>query len=138
MNGLLLFQTTLLVAISLAVLYPVIAHSRSVLHTEAIVMLAVSTFAFTVGSVVEQGMGMAVAAEGVYLFSAVLFGASVWLFAREFVRTGEASFGAGDGHAPSHGSGFAEGSDDRADDGFAAASESVGGFADATEGDDGE
>ena len=138
MNGLLLFQTALLVAISLAVLYPVVAHSRSVLHTEAIVMLAVSTFAFTVGSVVEQGMGMAVAAEGVYLFSAVLFGASVWLFAREFVRTGEASFGAGDGPAPSHGTGFGDVPDDEGGDGFAAASESVGGFADATEGDDGE
>jgi hypothetical protein len=142
MNGLLLFQTTLLVAISLSILYPVVAHSRSVLHTEAIVILAVSTFAFTVGSVVEQGMGMAVAAEGVYLFSAALFGASMWLFAREFVRPGEASFDADGGPAPSSGSGFANPSDDAAEGGFAEAPPSGEsteyGFAGATEGEDGE
>ena len=141
MNGLLLFQTALLAAISLAVLYPVVAYSRSVLHTEAIVMLAVSTFVFTVGSVVEQGMGMVAAAEGIYLFSAVLFVGSVWLFAREFVRAEESSFGAGDGPAPSSGSGFAEAPEDAAGGGFVDAPESGSaedGFAGATEGGDGE
>jgi hypothetical protein len=140
-HGLLLFQTVLLVAISLSVLYPVVAYSRSVLHTEAIVMLAVSTFAFTVGSVVEQGMGMVVAAEGVYLFSAVLFAAAIWLFAREFVRSGEASFEDGDDLPPNTASGFTDVPDDGAEEGFAAAAaaeQAEGGFDDATEGNDGE
>jgi hypothetical protein len=141
-HGLLLFQTALLVAISLAVLYPVVAHSRSVLHTEAIVTLAVSTLVFTVGSLAEQGLGNTVAAEGIYLCSAVLFGASVWLFAREFVRSGEASFEVGDEPAPSSGSGFPDVPDDDSEGGFTEAPMSrestERGFADATEGEDGE
>lgn len=131
MSGhLLTIQTVVLVAVSLAVLYPVIAYSRSVLHTEAIVALALSTFAFTVGSVVEQGLGRPVAAEGIYLLSAVVFGVAVWLFAREFVRPGETAFG-GD---------TAAGGDETASrGGFAAASEEFdGGFANASEGEDGE
>lgn len=139
MNGLLVFQTVLLVAISLSVLYPVVAHSRSVLHTEAIVTLAVSTLVFTVGSLAEQGLGNTVAAEGIYLCSAVLFGASVWLFAREFVRAGEASFGVGDGPAPSSGSEFPDVPDDAGESGFAESAGSTDAdFADATEETDGE
>lgn len=123
---LLTIQTVVLVVVSLAVLYPVVAYSRSVLHTEAIVALALSTFVFTVGSVVEQGLGHPVAAEGIYLLSAVAFGLAVWLFAREFVRPGATGFG---DDTASWGDGAAS------EGGFAEAAE---GFANATEGEDGE
>ncbi|MFD1526366.1 hypothetical protein, partial [Halolamina salina] len=56
-HALLTVQTVVLVTISLAILYPVVAYSRSVLHTEAIVALAASTLVFTVGSLVEQAPG---------------------------------------------------------------------------------
>lgn len=153
-HALVLIQTVVLVGISLAIIYPVVAYSRSVLHTDAIVALAASTMAFTAGAVIEQGLGMAVAAEGVYLLSAVSFGGSVWLFAREFVSPGESGFGADDGPAPGAGPRFADASESRAEGGFAEASEAEpaategfssapeddvsAGFAAATEDEDGE
>ena len=125
---LLTVQTVVLVTISLAILYPVVAYSRSVLHTEAIVALAASTLAFTAGSLVEQALGRPVVAEGVYLISAVAFGIAVWLFAREFVRPGEPSFGDDGGPAPGSTPEFADVTDDAIE----------GGFADARGDDDGE
>lgn len=120
-------QTAVLVAISLAILYPVVAYSRSVLHTEAIVALAASTLVFTVGSLVEQALGRPVAAEGIYLLSGIVLCLAVWLFAREFVRPGETAFGEDDS-ASGAASGFADVPSDAAE----------GGFASATEDDDGE
>lgn len=125
---LLTVQTAVLVAISLAILYPVVAYSRSVLHTEAIVALAASTLLFTVGSLVEQALGRPVVAEGIYLLSAVAFGLAVWLFAREFVRPGETAFGEDDDSTSGSSSGFGDAVPDAAE----------GGFASATEDDDGE
>ena len=124
-----LIQTAILVVVSLAVLYPVVAYAGAVLHTEAVSLLALSVFVFTVGSVLEEAMGMATASEGVYLLSSLCFAGSVWLFAREFLRVTDPSFGAGDGREES--AGF-----DSAPAGGSAATE--GGFADATEGSDGE
>ncbi|QKY20980.1 hypothetical protein B4589_011565 [Halolamina sp. CBA1230] len=124
---LLTVQTAVLIGISLAVLYPVVAYSRSVLHTEAIVALALSTFAFTVGSVIEQALGRPVVAEGIYLLSAVAFGLAVWLFAREFVRPGETAFGVDDDPEPGSMPGFADASEEPAEGGFADASEEADG-----------
>ncbi|GAB7094110.1 hypothetical protein JCM30237_12620 [Halolamina litorea] len=153
-HALVLVQTALLVGISLAIIYPVVAYSRSVLHTEAIVTLAASMLTFTAGALIEEAMGMAVVAEGVYFLSAVSFGGSVWLFAREFVSPGESGFGADDGPEPGAGPRFSDVSESRAEGGFAEASEAEpaategfssapeddvsGGFAGATEDGDGE
>ncbi|WP_053946989.1 hypothetical protein [Halolamina sediminis] len=125
---LLTVQTAVLVTISLAILYPVVAYSRSVLHTEAIVALAASTLVFTVGSLVEQALGRPVVAEGIYLLSGIVLGLAVWLFAREFVRPGETAFGADDDPAQGPPSEFTDVRSDAAE----------GGFAGATEEDDGE
>jgi len=124
---LLTVQSAVLVAISLAILYPVVAYSRTVLHTEAIVALAASTLVFTVGSLVGQALGRPVVAEGIYLLSGIVLGLAVWLFAREFVRPGETAFGADDSASGSS-SGFGDAVPDPAE----------GGFASATEDDDGE
>ncbi|GAB7014139.1 hypothetical protein ACFQEQ_15265 [Halolamina salina] len=126
-HALLTVQTVVLVTISLAILYPVVAYSRSVLHTEAIVALAASTLVFTVGSLVEQALGRPVAAEGIYFLSCLALALAVWLFAREFVRPGETGFGTDDDTTPSRASGFGDAHDTTG-----------GGFAAATEEDDGE
>ncbi|MFW5934399.1 MAG: hypothetical protein ACOCQL_00955 [Halolamina sp.] len=115
-------QTAVLVAVSLAILYPVVAYARTLLHTEAVVLLAASVLVFTAGSLFEEGLGMTTVSEGTYLLSCLLFAGSVWLFAREFVRLGEPSFHADDGPTA--------GEFERSPGGQ--------GFAGATEGDDGE
>ncbi|NHX35068.1 MULTISPECIES: hypothetical protein [Halolamina] len=121
-------QTAVLVVVSLAILYPVVAYARTLLYTDAVSLLAASVLVFTAGSVLEEGLGMTTASEGTYLFSCLCFAASVWLFAREFVRVGGSSFDADDAPASS---GFGGETGD-------APSPSEQGFAGATEGDDGE
>lgn len=131
MTHLLVAQTAVLVVVSLAVLYPVVAYARTLLYTNAVAMLAASLLVFTSGSLAEEGLGMATASEGLYLLSCLCFAGSVWLFAREFVRIDAGSFAIEDGTSPGDSRGFAA----------AATERSVGtdhGFADATEGDDGE
>lgn len=123
---LLAVQTIVLVAVSLAVLYPVVAYARTLLYTDAVTLLAASLLVFTAGSVLEEGLGMTTASEGVYLLSCLCFAGSVWLFAREFVRVNEPSFTV---DASDTSSGFVE----------ETGNESAGrGFAGATEGEDGE
>lgn len=119
-------QTVVLVVVSLAILYPVVAHARTLLYTEAVTLLAASVLVFTAGSVLEGGLGMVTAAEGTYLLSCLCFAGSVWLFAREFVRLNDSSFEVAD-DAPGMASGL---------DGGPSPTEQ--GFAGATEGDDGE
>jgi|AntRauTorcE11898_2_1112593.scaffolds.fasta_scaffold03534_6 hypothetical protein len=92
MSRVLVAQTVVLVAISLAILYPVVAYARTLLYTEAVTMLATSLLVFTAGSIVEEGLGMVTASEGIYLLSALCFAAATWLFAREFVRPGSGGF----------------------------------------------
>ncbi|WP_435117947.1 hypothetical protein [Halolamina sp. C58] len=116
-------QTAVLVTISLAILYPVVAYSRSVLHTEAIVSLAASMLVFTAGSLVEQALGYPVAAEGIYLLSGVVLALAVWLFAREFVRPGETAFEEGDDTTSGGSAGFGDAVPDAAEGGFASAPE---------------
>jgi hypothetical protein len=122
-------QTVVLVVVSLAILYPVIAYAQTLLYTDAVTLLAASVLVFTAGSVLEGGLGMVTAAEGTYLLSSLCFAGSVWLFAREFVRVGDPSFDADD--TPGASPGF-----DGATTGVPSTSEQ--GFAGATEGDDGE
>lgn len=122
-------QTAVLVVVSLAILYPVVAYAQTLLHTDAVSLLAASVLVFTAGAVLEEGLGTTTAAEGIYLLSSLCFAGSVWLFAREFVRVSGSSFDADDA-APAS-SGF-----DRA----TREPPSTGGqgFADATEEDDGQ
>ncbi|KPN30137.1 hypothetical protein SY89_00860 [Halolamina pelagica] len=122
-------QTVVLVVVSLAILYPVVAYARTLLYTEAVTLLAASVLVFTAGSVLQGGLGMVTAAEGTYLLSCLCFAGSVWLFAREFVRVGDSSFDTDD--TPGSSPGF-----DGATTGVPSPSEE--GFAGATEGDDGE
>lgn len=128
-SSVLLVQTAVLVFVSLAVLYPVVAYARTLLYTGAVAMLAASLLVFTAGSLAEGGLGMVAAAEGIYLLSALCFAAAVWLFAREFVRI-DGGF-AVDDTTPGESSGFAD-----ADTTESGATESR--FGDATEGKDGE
>ena len=101
-------QTVVLVAVSLAVLYPVVAYARTLLYTEAVTMLSVSLLVFTIGSVVDEGLGMVTASEGIYLLSSLCFATAVWLFAREFVRINEGSFAVDDSISVDGPSGFAD------------------------------
>jgi len=123
-------QTVVLVAVSLAVLYPVVAYARTLLYTEAVTMLSASLLVFTIGSVVDEGLGMVTASEGIYLLSSLCFAAAVWLFAREFVRINEGSF-AVDDSISSGPSGFAD-ADTTATDTVTE------GFGNAPEGEDGD
>lgn len=127
-HGVLFVQTVVLVVVSLAVLYPVVAYARTLLYTDAVAMLSASLLVFTAGSLVEEGLGMVTASEAIYLLSALCFAAAVWLFAREFVRIGSGSFAADEATS----SGFADATD--ATEPRAA----EGGFGTATEGEDGE
>lgn len=83
----LLVQTAILVALSLAVIYPVVAYARHVMHAEAIALLATALLVFTVSTLIEAFTGMQALAEGVHALSNVAFAAAIWLFAREFIRT---------------------------------------------------
>lgn len=127
----LLAQTAILGLVSLAVLYPVVAHARTLLYTDAVVMLAASVLVFTAGALVEEGLGMVTAAEGIYLLSAVAFATAVWLFAREFIRIDDGSFTVDDVTQPGASPGFGDAVE---------ADESAGvehGFADAAESEEG-
>ncbi|MBP1986230.1 hypothetical protein [Halolamina salifodinae] len=128
MSHILIAQTVVLVAVSLAVLYPVVAYARTLLYTEAVAMLAASLLVFSAGSLVEEGLGMVTPAEGVYLLSALCFAGAAWLFAREFIRIDSGGFDADDA-TPGASPGFAEAADT---DGI------EGGFGATTEGEDGE
>lgn len=125
MSHVLIAQTVVLVAVSLAILYPVVAYARTLLYTEAVTMLAASLLVFTAGSIVEEGIGLIAASEGLYLLSALCFAGAVWLFAREFVRIDSGGF---DVEAASAG----------ASTGFADTDGAEGGFGRTTEGEDGE
>lgn len=128
MSHILLAQTAVLVAVSLAILYPVVAYARTLLYTGAVTMLAASLLVFTGGSIVEEGLGLIAASEGLYLLSALCFAGAVWLFAREFVRIDSGGFdveAANPGASP----GFADTVD---------ADDAEGGFGRTTEGEDGE
>ena len=81
----LLAQTVVLVLLSLFILYPVVAHAQNVMHTDAIVLLAVSLLVFTASSLVEELLGLVVIAELIHTVSDVTFVSAIWLFAREFV-----------------------------------------------------
>lgn len=50
-------QTVVLVVVSLAILYPVVAYARTLLYTNAVMLLAASVLVFTAGSVLEGGSG---------------------------------------------------------------------------------
>lgn len=93
-------------------------------------LLAGSPLVFTVGSLLDEGLLLVTAAEGLYLLSSLVFSGSVWLFAREFIRVDESGFMAADAGPPGTEPGFPATSGQ--------ADSEQRGFASATEGDDGE
>lgn len=134
MSHVLVAQTTVLIAVSLAVLYPVVAYARTLLYTEAVTMLSASLLVFTAGSLVEESLGRVAASEGIYLLSALCFAGAVWLFAREFVRIDSDAFDVDDAGSGAS-LGFADAGDiDAGDVDAGDIDASGGGFSSATQG----
>lgn len=86
-----LAQTVLLLAFSLLIVYPVWAYAQNVMHTEAIILLAISLLFITAGAAVESFLHLALTAHVFHVLSALTFTASQWKFAREFLRFEEES-----------------------------------------------
>lgn len=82
----LLAQTVLLLAFSLLIVYPVWAYAQNVMHTKAVVLLAISLLCITAGAGVESFLHAELTARVFHLLSAITFTASQWRFAREFLR----------------------------------------------------
>ncbi len=119
---LLTVQTVALIVLTLLILYPVAAYAQNVMHTEAVVALAVTLLLFTVSSIVKH-LGFRLAGELIHLATDVALLTSVWLFAREFIRT-DAGFDRSTGVTGPPGTGADSG-------GFGAGDPDAGGFADA-------
>lgn len=84
-----LVETTVLVALSVTLLSVVARYAHNVMHTRAVILLAVTLLLFTLSSVVEHLLGMALAGEVLHVGSDLTFLWAFWLFAREFVLVEE-------------------------------------------------
>lgn len=106
-----------LLAVSLALVYPLYTHAQNVAHTRALALQSGALFTLTLGiaaATVNTPGGLV--SELLFTASTALLLSSMWLFAREFVRRDDQYDDAFDG-------GF--------DDADAADDEDVGGFEDA-------
>lgn len=88
-------QTTVLVAASLLLIYPVIAYSQNVAHTRGMLLLAGSFLVLTAAYVTSFVLDLDLVSTGLDLLSTVLLAFGTWEFARPFV-----SFGSEDVETP--------------------------------------
>lgn len=119
-----------LLAVSLALVYPLYSHVQNVAHTRALALQSGALFALTLGIAAATLIGPGgLVSELLFTASTALLCASMWLFAREFVRRDDRyddTFGDafGDAFDGEFDGGFCDG--DEADD-----ADDVGGFEDA-------
>lgn len=83
-----LLGTFLLLAVSLLIVYPIVAYARNVAYTEAFVLLATGFFVLTVIGILEIVFAMDAAADVLRPVAAAAALAGTWFFAREFVDVG--------------------------------------------------
>jgi hypothetical protein len=102
----LLAQTVLLLAFSFLIVYPVWAYAQNVMHTGAVILLAISLLCITAGAIVESFLHMPLTAHVFHVLSALTFTVSQWKFAREFLRFKQGSTSAVAPSVTAEGEGF--------------------------------
>lgn len=86
-------QTSVLIIVSLLIVYPVVAYSRNVAHTRGLLLLAGSFMVLTFTYVASYFFHMDTTSAVLDLTAAILAALGSWQFARPFVRFGGGEVG---------------------------------------------
>lgn len=91
-----LVMATVLVGVSLLIVYPLVAYARNVAYTEGFVFLALAFFTVTAITLTDIYFAMEVVSDVLRTLGAAFAFAGVWYFSRDFIDvngTDMSSFG---------------------------------------------